>query len=1116
VLKLILGDVGSGKTTACLDAVRELADQGKPSLLIVPEQETVMAETLAAHTLPPFVARVFEVSNFTRLANTVFREVGGLSLRYATPADKALVMHKTLRELSPYLHKKPTRFDAGWILGQLDGMRALHLTAITAEDLEKASKTTKNQHLKEKLEDLSLVYGFYRDALGEKYADTEDDLTELAKRLAEHHAFAGTAFYIDSFHSFTEQQYRVLRAVLPYSDVTVTLTLPYDVVTTYEKSKGQENAETSVTNLCFAEIIETYRKLHDLAKEMGVSIKYDHLGENKRQKNPVLRHISSHLWRPDYKKITPLPACEYKVTLLEAEDPFEAADFVAADILSHVQEGMQYGDFAIVAGDASAYAGILDVALTRAGIPNFLSAKTNISVYEPIKMMTAAYAAVCGGFQQKDVLSYLKCGLCDLSPTDIDAFELYVATWGIEGKALVDEKIWNMHPDGFQKEETPYCISVLEEVNKTKAALREQLSPLMEAAKKPYTVAEHCRFVTEFLLRAKVEEKLEKRKEQLLTEGELSVATDYSRLWQFICHALDSLYTTLGDDVVGADLFKELLKLTMEVSSIGRIPPSRDEVTIGSASTLRTENKKHFYLFGVAEELFPGKAETSRLFSEAEARELSEMGLSFLPNMQIRLQKELFYFYRALSAPTEDATLVFFSYDAGRNTCVPSDAVARVQALAGKNLAMQLPEKCGAAFFFRHPNAALSRLGTALDTVDGQTLLSWYASHSAYALKAQMAGRSVLCDTATLSKTTCDSLWQGKMALSQSKLDTFVRCPFSYHQKYVLHLSENQKAEFGNREIGTFIHDLLEHFLSEHDIAKPMTDEELQSLTEKAAADYLRRITPEGYAHSAQMQHIFTRLARTTAMILRSIADEFAESDFRPVLFELPIGFKGDPHLDALSFHLPDGSEATLRGYIDRVDAYTKDGDIYVRVLDYKTGTKTFSEKDLAVGINLQLLLYLNALLHADGDIKVKLGGKKDSQVFPAGVLYLSCNPKSIKSDGPMAEDEMAKEFNKSMKRSGLFLSDRKILEAMEHGLGGHYLPIKQKSDGDLSKNSLAYLKSLEEWEALFLELHEKVCSITGQIFSGKADARPLQSGHTKGICTYCAYKPQCRNATVD
>ena len=1115
MLHLILGDVGSGKTTACFRIVEEKAKEGIPSFLIVPEQETVLSETLAAKCLPPERGKDFEVTNFTRLANTVFREIGGLAKQYATAADKALVMHKTLKELSPYLHQKPTRFDAGKITAQLDGIRALHLTAITREDLNLAAKSTDNQALKEKLEDLSLIYGFYKDALGQSFADGEDDITELSKCLKKQRLFRDTAFLIDSFYSFTEQQYGVIEALLPYADITVTLSLPKEAIESHEAQKVGRAA--AVSNLCFAEILETYRRLHDLAKKAGVSIEYTHLGENKRQNNPVLRHIAKHLWRPDYKQITPLPKQEAKVTLFDAEDPFEAADFIAADILAKVhKEGLQFGDFAIVAGDATQYAGILDVALTRAGIPNFLSTPTNVSIYEPIKMIGAAYAAVCGGFQRKDVLAYLKCGICEITPDEIDAYELYTEAWQIEGKDLIQDKPWNMHPNGLGEKETPYSKQVLEGIEKTKEALRAQLSPLMEAAKSPISVAEHCHKLTEFLLQNQVEDKLKNRCNELMQAGEIAAATDYARLWKFICIALDSLYDTMGEDVIAADLFKELLRLTMDVSSIGRIPPARDEVTVGSASTLRTENKKHFYLFGIAEELFPGKAETSRLFSEAEAKELSAFGLNILPNMQIRLQKELFYFYRALSLPTEQATLVCFQYDAERKTCVPSDAVGRVKALAGENFQYRTPEDYGTSYFFQHPVAALARLGTTLDTIDGQVLLSWYKSHPAYEVKAQMAGKSVLCDTASLTASTCKELWGKEMPLSQSKLDTFVRCPFSYHQKYVLELNENKKAEFGNREIGTFIHGLLENFLKHHDIRKPLSDQELMDLTEAAAKKYLASITPEGYEHTAQMKHIMQRLCNATTMILRSLADEFAQSKFNPVLFELPIGKGGDPHLEKLFFKVNDDTTATLTGYIDRVDSYVKDGDIYVRVLDYKTGSKTFSQKDLDVGINLQLLLYLNALLNADGELKVMLGGSATSEILPAGVLYLSCNPKSIKSDTPMEESEIPGAFNKGMQRSGLFLADKAILEAMESDLKGRFIPVKTKKDGDFDAYSKDRVKTVEEWKDLFKELHKKVCSLSGQIYSGKADAKPLSTGHTKGICNYCSFKPQCRNATID
>ena len=804
------------------------------------------------------------------------------------------------------------------------------------------------------------------------------------------------------------------------------------------------------------------------------------------------------------------------MSLVHAEDPFEAADYIAADILAKVSnEHRKFGEFTILCGDASLYAGILDVALRRASIPCFLSAPTNISVYEPIKMIGAAYAAVCGGYKAADVLAYLKCSLCGIPPQQVDTLALYVETWHIDGKSFVDGKKWNMHPAGYGAKDTDYSLLALEQLWDTKQKLTAQLAPLMESTKRPMSVKDHCKHLTTFLLGLNMQNKLEEKKDSLLSLGEVSIAADYGRLWQLICDALDELYTTLGDDEVSADMFRELVKLTFASFDIGRIPPARDEVTVGSAATFRCENKQHYYLFGLHEEEFPGKPESSRLFSEAECRELLACDIEFMPTMQIRLQKQLFYFYRALSAPIEDATLMTFSFDAQRNACHPTSALARVITLAGDHLIKKNVAELPSEVFFYHPDAALTRLGTSLDTVGGQTLRAWYLSQPAYALKAKMAGDSLLCDKAELSPETCKMVWGDDISLSQSKIDQYVRCPFAFHQKYVLHLNEGQSADFSSKEIGTFIHDLLEHFLQNHDITKPLSENELQQLVKRAAEDYLARITPEGFVHGAQMQHIFSRLCDATLQILHSLADEFAQSEFRPVLFELPIGFPGDVHLPPLTFHLPDGKKSTLRGFIDRVDAYVKDGDIYVRVVDYKTGKKKFSEDELADGINLQMLLYLNALLHADGDVKIKLGGDKDSRILPAGILYFSCMPQGVHTNNAADEDEIAQKVKRSMGRSGLFLSDRDILTAMDSALNGDYIPIKTKTDGSYHKNSEPYLKTLEEWQEIFDELYAKVCSITGDILSGRAEAKPLKNNHTGGICDYCAYKPQCRNAAT-
>ena len=846
---------------------------------------------------------------------------------------------------------------------------------------------------------------------------------------------------------------------------------------------------------------------------MGVFVKTTYLGENKRQKQPLLRHIAKHLWLPNYRQIAPLQEKCGGVSILEGKDPYDAAEYVAADILRQVQAGAMYGDFAIIAADATKYSGILDSALTRAGIPCFLSSKANIASYEPIKFICAAYAAVWGGYKRDDVMAYLKCGLSNIPSDKVDAFELYTEAWDISGHAFVDGRKWEMHPNGYQKTETPISKATLEDVWEVKQALTSQLSCLKSKDNAPMTVSLHCQQLMSFLVGAQTEQKLREKERWLASCGELAISADYGRLWGLICDALDKLYETLGQDEITGELFCELLKLTFATSDIGHIPPARDEVTIGSASTLRTSSIKHFYLFGVCDGEFPPPAEKSRQFSEAECEALSAMGLYFQPSAEIRLQKELFYFYRAISTPTESVTLLTFTCDSGRAECRPSSALLRVKWLGGSHVRELQTATLPQDSFLYHPDAALFRLSTLGHSTVGEALRRWYKNQAQYATFGQMATASLLCDHVRVSEETCQTIWQKEMPLSQSRIESFIRCPFAYHQQHVLQLKENGPVSFSYSEIGTFVHYLLEHFLREHRVEATLSDEELRKLTQQAVRSYIADITPKGYVRDSRMQHIFSRLCDSTILILRELSKEFAHSDFRPVLFELPIGFDGEVALNAPRIPLPDGREVKLRGFIDRVDAYVEDGKVYVRVVDYKTGKKVFSEEDLAQGINLQLILYLSALMQADGHIKEALGGSADSEILPAGVLYFNCQSEAKPFHAPISPDEMSETVQKGMKRSGLFLYDMALLEHIEPGLEGRFTPIK-KSKGELAEASKRITKTLEGWQALFDQVKDTIATVAKDMLSGRADAKPLCQKNTS-VCNYCAYKPQCRNATV-
>ena len=1100
MLTLVTGDVGCGRTTYCLSEIEAATTRGETCLLLVPEQETVSAETAAATLLPPSAALCFEVTNFTRLANTVFRREGGLALPYATPDTKALLMHRTLRSLSPYLTTPYERCDAGQIGRALRDMRSLHLARLSPADLEAASQRTADEHLKGRLSDLSLVSAFYRDTLTTTFTDDETDLDRLAERLEETHPLQGLRIWVDSFNSYTAQQYRILQHLMTDTELTVTLCLPPEA----EKM------------LCTAELSDTRHRLLKLASEEGVSVKEVDLGQNKRQKNPALQYICRHLWKTDTTRIPPYEGEGVPLSSVTADDPFEAADWLAADLRRRVRDGARYADFAVVCADAGRYAGVLDTALRRAGIPCFLSVRTNIAAYEPIKFIHAAYAVICGGWRRSDVIAFLKCGLSGIAREDGDAFELYAEQWELDGRVFADSKPFRKNPKGFTEQRTPASEAFLTKVNEVKAALCAILFPFSQATEKASTAGDHCRALCDLLIRCRVDVRLSERAAELAQAGEETASADYSRLWELICNALDRLYATTGEEEMTADAFREQLRLLFDTSDLGRIPASRDEVTIGSAPTLRIDGKKVLYLFGVCEDEFPAPAVSCGLFTEQEAISLREIGIAFEAEPEIRREKELFFFYRMLAAPSEEAVCISFRFDCGRRACRPSSALLRAEHLAGPTLKRIDTADLAPSVFFATPEASRGRLGTLLSTVDGQTLLSWYRSHDGFADDAGRAGRSLLCDAATISPETAKSLWPREIPLSQTKLETFVRCPFSFHQKYVLHLSENETAAFGNREIGTFIHDLLEHYMAGRCEGEMPTAEEADRCAAAAAEEYIRRILPKGEEPDARMQHVMRRLASIASLILRELCDESNETRFRPVLFELPIGYgqKGTPK--PVVFPLSDGREATLKGKIDRVDAYRENGEIYVRVVDYKTGTKEFKPSSLARGENMQMMLYLSAMLSSDGSVKERLGGSAEDELRPAGVLYFNCLPGRMETDRPLTEAEEADLIRGGMKRSGLFLSDLSILRAMQpENAARTYLPLRFKADGSLAKASEAHLRTPEEWGVLFEELRKTVIGISERIARGCAEAKPLCGSGNSSVCDHCGFKPMCRNASV-
>ena len=223
------------------------------------------------------------------------------------------------------------------------------------------------------------------------------------------------------------------------------------------------------------------------------------------------------------------------------------------------------------------------------------------------------------------------------------------------------------------------------------------------------------------------------------------------------------------------------------------------------------------------------------------------------------------------------------------------------------------------------------------------------------------------------------------------------------------------------------------------------------------------------------------------------------QSDFELLEFEMNFGGK-DADLPAVCVER-EGISLRVVGKVDRVDGWVKDGRLYLRVVDYKTGKKSFDLSEVQYGLGIQMLLYLFAL-EKEGQAHFGM------PVVPAGVLYLPAKDVIVREKRGATEEKIRSDVQAELRRSGLLLQDAEVLRAMEHSALEKpvYLPITLKKDGTITDGvATAYqLGQLGKYTEHLLE------QIAGELARGNVDADPVQRSQQDSACRYCAYASAC------
>ena len=672
--------------------------------------------------------------------------------------------------------------------------------------------------------------------------------------------------------------------------------------------------------------------------------------------------------------------------------------------------------------------------------------------------------------------------LSPLDPEQCDRVENYAIVWGIRGGAWKSE--WANHPDGLGEKWTEHTPQRLEWLNQTKNKALEPLFHLKHRFREAKDLAGQVQALYAFLEEIHLADRLGKLADTMDDLGDNRSAQILSQLWEILLTALEQLHDVLGKTVWEPEVFTRLLNLLLSQYDVGTIPPVLDAVMVGPVTAMRCQEAKHLILLGAEEGSLPGYGGSKGLLSDQERTELRAMGVPLTGGAIEGLQAEFAEIYGVFRGVKETITVLCSGSQ-------PSYVYRRLAEMAGGEITVTT-QPVAAMADPREAGAYLAGLG-ALDAARSLNLEQEYADTL----------RKATYELGKVEKAHILALYGQKLTLSASQVDRQAECRLSYFLKYGLRAKERKETTIDPAEFGTYVHAVLEKTAKR---VMELGGFEKVSLEETMAIamEYSQIYAQERFSgiDSARISYLFHRNRRELEMVVRELWEELRTAKFHPKDFE--VGFGGEGKMPAIEISATQ-MDASLLGFVDRVDIWEENGNHYFRVVDYKTGKKDFDYCDVLNGVGLQMLLYLFAL-EQGGQAVV---GEKP---IGAGVQYFPARAPLIRADGALTDEEAEQERLKQWKRRGLLLEDEQILQAMDSDEKMPRLCCARKKDGSLSGD----LASREQFKSLRKYVFAWLSDMVDDIAQGNVTPNPYTRGTSHNACAYCPYGPICHESTVE
>ena len=1110
-LRFYFGPSGSGKSHRIYEEIMQRAAQepGRNFLIIVPDQFTMQTQKDLVMRSDRGGILNIDVLSFGRLSHRILEEVGTKEMPVLDDTGKSLVLQKIAADLKEQLPAMGSLLHKqGYIHEVKSAISEFMQYGISTQDMDKLiASAEKRGALAMKLRDLKTLYRGFQDYIRDHFITTEETLDVLRRSLVKSKILPDSVVVFDGFTGFTPIQNRLIQELMRVCEETiVTVTIGE------EEDPYQMDGEQKLFHLSK----KTVADLVKLAAEAEVTRGEDVFvkgGPNRFTEAPALCYLEQNLFRYQYEPYTE-KQCE--IRMFEALSPREEVHQTALYIRKLIrEEGLTYRDIAVVIGDLEGYASYVETEFGQLEIPCFLDRTRGIVLNPMIEYIKSALQLYIRDFSYDTVFHFLRSGMADISREEIDELENYVIRTGARGyrtySRLFTRKTEEMQ-QGSGQEDTERAEETLERLNRIRQQFADTVEILHMAPRAK--AGEYVDHLYDFLEQNQVQQKLLNYQQRFEQEGDLAKAREYAQIYRLVMELLDQIYELLGEEEISLQEFADILEAGFGEITVGTIPQNVDRIVVGDMERTRLKQVKVLFFLGVNDGNIPKNASKGGIISDMDREFLIESGTEMAPSPRQQMYIQRLYLYLNMTKPSERLYLSYAKVNSDGKGIRPSYLIDTVRKLFPQ-LAVEYPQNRSRIEQIEGRQEGARYLAEELREYADGTLREeerqdFYLMYRAY--EADPEGRDRLTAAAFrrykesgLSRIVARALYGRQLENSVSRLETYAACACRHFLQYGLSLQEREEFGFEVSDMGNVYHAVLENFagkLAESgrtwwDFDENFATQAIKEAVEGYAATYGETVL---YS-SARNEYAITRMSRILTRTVLTLQQHLKQGSFQPDDYELSFRFAED--LDSIHVDLSEEEKMHLQGRIDRIDVSEDAEHVYVKVIDYKSGNKKFDLAALYYGLQLQLVVYMNAAM--------ELESRKhpDKEIVPAALLYYHIDDPTIETPVELTQEQINEEILTKLRMNGVVNSDPAVVERLDRFLQdkSKVIPVEKKKDGSFSARS--GILSREELQVVSAYVDTKIRQIGREILDGKIAANPYEKGNEEA-CTYCAYKKVC------